>query len=158
MAKGGYEMLKARIIIWAALLVLGMTGVVSASAFAEPVWVVKGGVLKSSEIAKATIKFGKLKMTWEDKVAKTKFEAECKKATGEAELKGGEPGTDQLQSFKFKECALPEAVETATGCELTIGGVTAEELPGWSTKLEPSIEKTYDTVSGISFGLILEGC
>jgi hypothetical protein len=137
-------------------IALVVAATISAAAHASPVWLVKGKVLESSlNTSLATVSFGKLTIKWEDATTKETFEAECKKASGEAELIGDEPGTDKLQAFKFKECSLVKAAE---GCELTIGGVTSEELPGWSTTLETVGEKTYDVATGISFSLILEGC
>ena len=148
-------MSRIKIILLSLTVVLAMGATTSASVYASPVWLVKGKTLKSSETSTASIAFGKLTIKWEDSTTKTKFEAECKKASGETELNGGEPGTDKVQMLKFKECSL---VAAAKGCELTVGGVTTEELPGWSTKLEVIGEKTYDVVTGISFSLILEGC
>lgn len=136
------------------LLVVCM-GVVSASAYAGEVWLVKGKTLKSGETSLASVKFGKLTIKWEDSISKTSFEAECAKASGESELKGGNPGTDKTKTLKVKECVL---TKSAAGCELTASGVTTEELPGWSTSLETKGEKVYDVFSGVSFSLILEGC
>ena len=148
-------MARTRTMMLSLLIVVVIGGVGSASADATLVWLVKGKTLASSETGSATVSFGKLTIKWEDSSTKETFEAECKKASGEAELKGGEPGTDKLQSLKFKECSLLKA---PTKCELTIGGVTAEELPGWSTKLETIGGKAYDSATGVSFSLILEGC
>jgi hypothetical protein len=150
-----FQMARVRLTVVVLLAVFAAGGVVSAAAYAVPVWLVKGKTLGSSETALATVKFGKLTIKWEDSATETKFEAECKKASGEAELKGGEPGTDKLQTLKFKECTLLKA---AKGCELTVGGVTTEELPGWTTKLEVIGGKTYDAIAGVSFSLVLEGC
>ena len=138
-----------------ALAVLVVCGAASASAYATPVWLVKGKTLEASETGSAIAKFGKLTVTWEDKVSKASFEAECKKASGKVELKGGNPGTDKVKALTFEECAL---VKGASGCKMKAGGVSAEELPGWPTKLEIDSGKTYDSGTGIKFSLILEGC
>ena len=149
-------MSRIKIILLSLTVVLAVGVTTSSSAYASPVWLVKGKVLEfSSETSLATVTFGEMTIKWEDSSTKEKFEAKCKKASGEAELKGDEPGTDKLQAFKFKECSLVKAPE---GCELTIGGVTSEELPGWPTTLETVGEKTYDVSTGISFSLTLEGC
>jgi hypothetical protein len=103
----------------------------------------------------ATTKFGKLTIKWEDNTSKTPFEAECVKASGESELKGGNPGTDKTSALTIKECGL---IKAGAGCELTVGGVTTKELPGWSTSLELKSGKVYDVFSGVIFRPIFEGC
>jgi hypothetical protein len=148
-------MARIRLIVVGLLVVLFVAGVSAASAYASPLWVVKGKGLKSSETSKAVLKFGKSTIKWEDKSTKTKFKVECKNVSGKVELKGGEPGTDKLQAFAFEECVL---VEGASGCKITIGGVTAEELPGWPSELKTSGGKFYDIFTGIKFSLILEKC
>jgi hypothetical protein len=74
------------------------------------------------------------------------------KASGEAELKGGFPGTDKLTSLTFEECSLLKA---AAKCKLSAGGVSAEELPGWPTELKIPIA---DAFTGVRFSLALTGC
>jgi hypothetical protein len=148
-------MCKTRVFIVALFVLCVSSAVASASAYAGEVWLVKGKTLTSGEKGNATTKFGKLTIKWEDSSSKTYFEAECAKASGESELKGGNPGTDKTSALKIKECVL---VKAGAGCELTVGGVTTEELPGWSTSLELKGGKVYDVFSGVSFSLILEGC
>jgi hypothetical protein len=135
------------------VVVVGLVG--AASAFASPLWLVKGAVLKASEAISAPVKFGVLKFKWEEKTSGTKFEAECKRASGRMELDGGGPGKDKVRSLSFKECTLTKG---GTECGLTIGGVTAEGLPGWATELQESGGKFYDLASEVKFSLILEGC
>jgi hypothetical protein len=149
-------MSRVRLTTVALLVVFVAGGVVSASASAGiPVWVVKGSVLEAAKTSKATAKFGKLTIKWEDKTSKAKFEGECKKASGEVKLFGGEPGTDEHRALAFEECAL---VEGASECKMRIGGVAAEELPGWQTELEAAGGKTYDKTIELAFSLALEGC
>src|SRR5580700_11352314 len=89
--------------------------VMASSAYAtEPGWVAKEHALLSGETRTATLKLSKLKIKWEDKSTTTKFEVECKKASGEGELKGGFPGTDEMTSLEFEECTLPKG---PTGCK-----------------------------------------
>jgi hypothetical protein len=147
-----------RKIIWAVAVMSTCVaaGVVSPCAYAanEPVWVSKEHTLKSSsETRSAVAKFGKLKIRWEDKTTTTKFEVECKKASGEVELKGGFPGKDQLTTLTFEECSL---IKGAGGCKLTAGSVMAEELPGWSTELK--LAPLADVFTGVRFSLALNGC
>lgn len=149
-------MSRTKLVILALLASLVAGGVMAASADAAPLWEVKGKILKtSSETSSAVVSFGKLTIKWEDKSSGTKFEAECKKASGTAELKGGDPGTDKVKTLTFKECVLSKG---ETGCSLTIGGVTAEGLPGWVTELQASGSKIYDLATNVKFSLILEGC
>jgi hypothetical protein len=132
---------------------LSATGIACSVASASPVWVSKEHTLKtSSETRTVLVKFGKLKVRWEDRTTTNRFEVECKKASGEAELKGGFPGTDQLTSFTFEECSL---IKAATKCKLSAGGVNAEELPGWPTELKIPIA---DAFTGVRFSLALTGC
>ena len=83
------------------------------------------------------------------------------KASGEVELKGGFPGTDKFTTLTFEECSL---IKGPTGCKLTAGGVSAEELPGWPTKLEKKTEgidseKIYsDSATEVRFSLALTSC
>lgn len=146
-------MSRTRWVMLALSATLAVGGAVSASAYAGQVWVVNGSVLKTSETSMVNAKFGKLKITWENK--STKFEAECVEASGEVELKGGSPGTDKFKALTFEGCAL---VKGGSGCKMTVGGVTAEELPGWPTELQGTSGKAYDLATGIKFSLILEKC
>ncbi len=148
-------MLRIRVCMLGLLVALLVSGVMSASAYAGHTWVVNGTTLASGKTSFANIGYGKLTIKWEESSSKAKFEAECNKASGEAELKGGSFATDKMQSLKLKECVLLKA---GKGCELTVGGVTTEELPGWSTELELKSGKIYDGMTGVAFSLILEGC
>jgi hypothetical protein len=135
-------------------------GALASSAMAvrnEPVWVSKEHTLKSAgETRSAVAKFSKLKIRWEDTSSTSKFEVECKQASGEVELKGGFPGTDKLTALTFEECTLTKGT---TGCKLTAGGVSAEELPGWPTKLEPNTRlEAFDAAAEVGFSLVLTGC
>ncbi len=148
-------MSRVRVNMSGLLAILVVYGIAAASAYALPVWLVKGNMLKTSETSKAVSRFGKLTLKWEDKSTKTAFEAECKKASGEVTLKGGEPGTDEFKTLTYEECAL---LKGGAGCKMKAGGVSAEELPGWPTSLEVKGGKTYDAAIGVKFSLILEGC
>jgi hypothetical protein len=158
--QGGRHM--RRIIGVAVLFACLGAGALASSALAAPppnesVWVSKEHTLKSaSETRSAVAKFSKLKIRWEDKSTTNKFEVECKQASGEVELKGGFPGTDKLTALTFEECAL---VKGGTNCKLTAGSVSAEELPGWLTKLEPKTRgEIFDAAAEVKFSLVLTGC
>jgi hypothetical protein len=138
------------------LLVMSAVGVATASsAYAGAVWVVNGVTLKTSETSSVAVGFGPLLLKWEDITSGTRFEGECKKTSGKEELKGGNPGKGKVQSLMFKECAL---IKGETGCKITIGGWTAEGLPGWPTELEDDRGEIFDLTTAITFSLILEGC
>jgi hypothetical protein len=130
------------------------TIVAAASASAtEVVWVVNGKTLKSGEARTVNLKLTKPKVKWED--GTTKFEIECKKATGESELKGGLPGTDKVVKLTFEECLF---VKGGTSCKLSAGGVISEEVPGWPTELKKPLLVTTDDFAGVRFSLALTGC
>jgi hypothetical protein len=138
-------------VIAALICVVIAAGVSAASASAtEPVWVVNGHTLKSGETRTVKLKLTNPKVKWED--GTTKFEIECKKATGESELKGGFPGTDQVKALTFEECSL---IKGGTSCKIS-GTVSAEELPGWPTTLSAS--GATDSYTGVRFSLILASC
>ena len=113
------------------LALLGAGALASVALAAEPVWVSNSHTLLTGETKTVVAAFSNQKIRWEDKSTAIKFEVECKKAKGEAELKGGFPGTDKLSALALEECTL---VKMATGCKLS-AGPTAEELPGWSSEL-----------------------
>lgn len=137
----------------AAVLMISLASLcVVTAADASPVWVVNSKTLKSGETDLAVIKFGTLKIRWEDRATGDKFEVECKKSKGEATLKGGFPGKDEIDGLTFEECAL---VKAPSKCKLT-AGATAEELPGWPTELVGPLPE--DVATGVRFGLSLSGC
>lgn len=140
------------LIVLAAALALGGAGDAS-SALGTQLWKVSGKFLKSSETSTAKVKIGKQTISWESE--STKFEVECKKASGEVELKGGAPGTDKGKSLAFEECSL---VKGGTGCEVAASGVTGEEVANWATELVESGGKVYDLTTGVKLNVAVTKC
>ena len=138
-----------------ALLTASFTagGAVS-QAHAAPQWIVLGKALKAGEnLTKVPYVFTATKLRWA--IGANKFEVVCNKFQGEIELKGGNPGKDQVETATFEECKLEKG---PAGCVLKANPI-AEGLPGWPTELIVDAGgKILDKFTNVKFSLELEKC